>query len=143
MDYEALAKQLYPEAKMESYGLCGIYGYQPIVDYCGEVLIQFDDRDYQGDTFAIVKKNDQLGFLQFGWGSCSGCDALQAAHTLEKVGMLASDIESGVHWFNTGAELVKWLDEAEERNEYFVHSYSSRDGSFSQLREQARAMFGG
>lgn len=34
--------------------------------------------DYQGDYAAIVEKDGQVGFVIIGYGSCSGCDALQA-----------------------------------------------------------------
>lgn len=33
---------------------------------------------YQGDYAAIVKKDNKVGFIVIGYGSCSGCDALEA-----------------------------------------------------------------
>lgn len=33
---------------------------------------------FQGDHAAIVKKDGKVGFIVVGYGSCSGCDALQA-----------------------------------------------------------------
>jgi hypothetical protein len=40
------------------------------------------DNDYQGDSVAVFKSHDQdiYYFSQWGWGSCSGCDALQASY---------------------------------------------------------------
>lgn len=32
---------------------------------------------WQGDYAAIVEKDDRLGFVVIGYGSCSGCDSLQ------------------------------------------------------------------
>jgi hypothetical protein len=43
-----------------------------------ESLIQVDDDDYQGDSYVLFRNNDQFGILIFGWGSCSGCDALES-----------------------------------------------------------------
>lgn len=34
--------------------------------------------DYQGDYAAIVKKDGKIGFTVIGYGSCSGCDELEA-----------------------------------------------------------------
>ena len=33
---------------------------------------------YQGDYAAVVKKDGKVGFTVIGYGSCSGCDALEA-----------------------------------------------------------------
>lgn len=35
--------------------------------------------DYQGDYCYILRNEDTIGYVVIGYGSCSGCDALQAA----------------------------------------------------------------
>lgn len=85
------------------------YDYQPIVDACGDVLLQVDQDAYQGDTWAIVGRGEERGYLCFGWGSCSGCDALQACESLEEVQQLADGIESSIHWEPNAEALLGWF----------------------------------
>lgn len=59
----------------------GPSSYQPIMDSFGNIILQVDDNDYQGDSRLLYREDDRIGFLQFGWGSCSGCDSLQACHS--------------------------------------------------------------
>ena len=66
--------------------------YQPIVDSFGNVLIQVDDADYQGDTRVLYEKDGKYGYLNFGWGSCSGCDALQACCNIEEIQELINSL---------------------------------------------------
>lgn len=35
--------------------------------------------DYQGDSYVLVRDGERVGFLVWGWGSCSGCDAFEGA----------------------------------------------------------------
>ena len=72
-------KELY---KDESWGW---YDYQPMLNAFGKVAIQVDDDAYQGDSRLLYDENGKIGVLIFGWGSCSGCDALQACGSLEVV----------------------------------------------------------
>jgi len=56
------------------------YGYGSLIDtFEVEVLAEAHDNDYQGDSFYLLKNGDQYGVLIFGWGSCGGCDAYEAA----------------------------------------------------------------
>lgn len=78
-----------------------------------ELLIQVDDDDYQGDTFVLLRNDDQFGILIFGWGSCSGCDALE--DITDRYGNGKSEVE-----------IVKDLNEF--RDEMFSSiSWRSRD----------------
>ena len=43
------------------------------------ILVNESDDDYQGSTVIIAKDdNDMYYYYCYGWGSCSGCDDLQA-----------------------------------------------------------------
>lgn len=44
----------------------------------GEILLWADFGYYQGDYVAIVGSKERMGFVVIGYGSCSGCDALEA-----------------------------------------------------------------
>lgn len=87
-------------AKPARYG--GIYTpeYEEIVATFGEILIEAHEGSYQGDSKYLVKKGDLYGIVTFGWGSCSGCDALQACNTQEDIDQLQDDLERGIVWFS-------------------------------------------
>ena len=53
-----IAKELYEEG-------CW-YDYQPMLEEFGEILVQVDEDDYQGDSYLLYKKDNQYGFLVFG-----------------------------------------------------------------------------
>lgn len=100
-------KELYPDWE-EGYGPSS---YQPIIDAIGEVVVQVDDDDYQGDSRLLYRRGEEFGFLIFGWGSCSGCDALQAADTAQEVQALADGMEASVEWLSGYAmrdKLTTW-----------------------------------
>lgn len=44
-----------------------------------EVVERRSFGSYQGDLVYFVRQDGRYGFLIFGYGSCSGCDSLQAA----------------------------------------------------------------
>lgn len=87
------------------------YDYKPMGDSFGEILIWKKSNDYQGDTFAIIyeKENDRYGTLTFGWGSCSGCDALQGCSTIEDLDQLASALYSSIVWYPNKEQLTTWM----------------------------------
>jgi hypothetical protein len=119
-------KALYPEvAKDEAeYGhVSHESDYQPIIDSFGVVLVQVDDRNYEGDTRVIYEKDGRYGFLVFGWGSCSGCDALQACRSLQEIAELGDQLERSVKWFDTLADLQTYVADTERRElEFYSHA---------------------
>ena len=44
-----------------------------------KVEVKTDEGSYQGYSMALLKFWNQYYIAQWGWGSCSGCDALEAA----------------------------------------------------------------
>ncbi len=86
--------------------------YENLIESLGvRILLQEDDDDYQGDSYLIVGLPDgwPVGFLTFGWGSCSGCDALQAADTHADLDELRDELASQIHWEETPGKLLAWL----------------------------------
>lgn len=74
-----------------------------------KVVLESSDDDYQGNTIALVKQGRRWGILEFGWGSCSGCDALQACYTVADYEELRSELYEGITWFNTLPALRKFV----------------------------------
>lgn len=118
---ESRAKALYPEFadREHFYGPCD---YDHIIRSFGDVLVQVDEEGYSGDTRVLLRKGDRYGFLNFGWGSCSGCDALQACSDYEEIDELIDELENDIKWFDTLAEAQVYIANDEERQgSYYYH----------------------
>jgi hypothetical protein len=86
------------------------YGYGELLgsmEY--EVLGEVNHGDYQGDSQVLLKDGDRYGYLTYGWGSCSGCDALQSCQTVEEATELRDQLASAVLWFDSAVEMSDYL----------------------------------
>lgn len=102
--------------------------YQTIIDNIGEALVQVDDDDYQGDTRVLLKKDNVFGLLIFGWGSCSGCDALEACESIEDLQKLMDDLYNSVKWFDSLDEAKDYiLDSVNTETKFYYHSKEWRE----------------
>jgi hypothetical protein len=106
-------------------GPCSFYEYDPIIRSFGAVLVQVEDDDWSGDTRVLLRNGDRYGFLVIGWGSCSGCDALQGCSTFAEVDELINQIEGDIKWFNSLAEVKTYIANDKDRSQSF---YAHCDG---------------
>lgn len=62
------------------------------------VVIEATAGSYQGDSGALIRDSkNQFYYVQWGWGSCSGCDALQAAEGSDiELAELATDMKRSI-----------------------------------------------
>lgn len=109
------AKELYPKSE---WGDIYFDDYQPILDAFGQIVIQVDDDDYQGDTRVLYRDRDNYGWLQFGWGSCSGCDALQACDTYADVQELIDDLQASIKWFDSPLKALVYFENHDWEGDY-------------------------
>ena len=90
LDYENLVKSMGLE--IEAYECCG---------------------SYQGDYVMLVKEGERRGLLVFAYGSCSGCDSLQACGCMDDVEYLRTNLYSSIAWFASREEFdaisKKWI----------------------------------
>ena len=132
-----LARKLYPgfakEVDEHKPYATPEHGYQPIINHIGSPLIQVDQDDYQGDTWVLYGPK-RWGYLVVGWGSCSGCDALQACSTLEELEKLIHDITESVRWFDSKDDARKFFNDHDWQAEF-----SSFYADFWTFVNQARA----
>lgn len=64
-----------PDWVTEKYGT----DYEELVGSWGHEVLSFDTiGSYQGDHLVLLRDGDRYGIVVIGYGSCSGCDALQA-----------------------------------------------------------------
>lgn len=101
--------------------------------------------EYQGDDLWLVKDwdevpgetPDRVGFLQIGWGSCSGCDALEDAQDVYRrydpavegdrervveaqLHELRTKLVNDVKWFPTLRDLLDWYEERDWRAASYI-----------------------
>ena len=104
-----------------------ISDYQPMIDAFGKVAVQVDDYDYQGDTRVLYDNDGSIGILIFGWGSCSGCDALQACTTMEEVQELCDGLQDSIKWFDSREEALAYVTEKDWKLEWCWHSEETKE----------------
>jgi hypothetical protein len=124
------AKELYPDYWKEEQEDGSFYGpgnYQPIINEIGNVLVQVDDQDYQGDSRVLYEKDGKFGYLIFGWGSCSGCDALQGCSTVSDIQELIDKLSRSVVWYDSLAELKQYFNEKDWELEYCWHADETKE----------------
>jgi len=96
--------------------------YTPILEFFGKILIRVDQNDYSGDSHVLLDKDGKCGLLTFGWGSCSGCDALQSCDTLGKLNDLIESLQNDIKWFDSVENAVDYiLDEEARKGEWRYH----------------------
>jgi hypothetical protein len=124
------AKEIYPSYWEEEQKNGSFYGpgnYQPIIDELGNVLVQVDDNDYQGDSRILYEKDGKYGFLIFGWGSCSGCDSLQACGNIWEIQDLMENLETSIKWYDTIDELKQYFKDKDWDLEYSWHAEETKE----------------
>lgn len=120
----SIAKEIYGDDLFYKNGGFKTQGdYTPIVEHLGKVACRLDANDYQGDSYVFYKEENKYGVMIFGWGSCSGCDALQACDSVEELDSLIEQMTGDVRWFNTAKELYDWLnDDNYQQTQWHFHS---------------------
>jgi hypothetical protein len=110
------ARKLYPEFTGEG----DTDDYQPIIDAIGTPIVQYEIGQYDGDTLILFRNaNHQYGYLTIGWGSCSGCDALQGCESYDDLQALIDEIEAGVRWFDSAGDALHFINNHDWAGEYF------------------------
>lgn len=115
------AVELYPDYEKEEQEKGYIYGpsnYQPILAEFGTIFVQVDDEDYQGDSRILYRDGSLFGWLQFGWGSCSGCDALQACVSMEEVQELIDQLHDSIKWFDSKEDAIEFFENHDWSGDY-------------------------
>ena len=74
--------------------------YDEIVATQGEILKDWVIGDWQGDYVYLLKNNDWYSLVVVGYGSCSGCDALEGCENDEEFESLKQSILNNIRWGN-------------------------------------------
>ena len=74
---------------------------------------------YQGDYIFIVKNSEgELGVVVVGYGSCSGCDALEACETEEQFNSLIDSIVANIKW-GSKKKLISYVKNEVKDNDWY------------------------
>ena len=97
------------------------YDYEPMIYHFGEVLHRVDIGRYQGDTLVLYKHREtgDYGYLRFGWGSCSVCDALQSCSNWNQVQALLDDLRNSIKWGDSQEILLFLIEHDWEGDGFF------------------------
>ncbi len=119
------AKEIYKD-ELDDDWFC-ICDYQPMIEEIAEVVVQVDDAGYQGDSRILYRNGKKVGYLNFGWGSCSGCDALQACSDIEEVQELFEGLVNDVKWFDSKKEALEYFKNKDWELEYSWHAEEQKE----------------
>lgn len=75
-----------------------------------EVLKEEMLGSYQGDYLFFLKNGDRYGLLCFGYGSCSGCDSLEACNSESDVTSLRDSIHGDIKWFECKNDVLDFIE---------------------------------
>lgn len=130
-------KELFPGCQEKESSYFSHPGYHELVTHFGTVVVSGDTGYYQGDSHYILTDGERYGYLSFGWGSCSGCDALQGCSNYEDLQSLFDSLERSVFWVNTLDEFKKWFLLKDWETEY-----SYREEGFKEFLMKASEELG-
>lgn len=132
--------EIYPEFAELGGGYSSLYDYGPLIEGFGyEVAVRVDDEDYQGDTRILYRDGGKYGVLIFGWGSCSGCDALQACSSLSEVEELQQELHTAIKWYDTAADALLYFNTHDWEGDYCWHQEETRK-FIEEAKEHLRAV---
>lgn len=114
--------EVYPRHAEDESKNGNIYGpgdYTPLLNSMGyDVLVKVDDDAYQGDSRVLFRDTLRYGILIFGWGSCSGCDALQACNSMKEIDDLRTDLNRQIRWFDFKCECLEYINKHDWAGDY-------------------------
>jgi hypothetical protein len=108
MTTEEEMRKLLPDLQKESYFSTPSYD-QLIETFGYSLLLDVTDSDYQGDTRTLFADGERRGLLVFGWGSCSGCDSLQAVCNYKDLAELHGELFDKIEWEPNAAAMAAKL----------------------------------
>lgn len=92
-----------------------------ISGFVDAIVLEESDDNYQGDSFLVVNANwrDNYGYITFGWGSCSGCDAWESEDTPADRAQLITDILKSSKWFDDLDSLKAYIASPDREGDWY------------------------
>jgi hypothetical protein len=95
-----------------------------------EILVQEDEDGYQGDSVVLFAHGEYRGILIFGWGSCSGCDALKGCSSYKGIEESREKLCNDIRWFGTSKECLDYLEIPDWEGEFIFHCDNEQWSTF-------------
>lgn len=122
--------ECYPEDVKEDGSLYGggVGDYSPLLGSFGyEIILQVDDNDCQGDSRILYRDGSRYGLLIFGWGSCSGCDSLQACSSVEEIEELREGLHKNIIWKSSAEEMLGFIKDRDWEAQHSWHDDETKN----------------
>jgi hypothetical protein len=102
--------------------------YDDIVnDFGADVIDTARLGDYSGDILYLLRSGDQIGLLEVGYGSCSGCDALESAlPSVTEVQNLADSLFDSIIWKSDAKEMIEYLKSLDPACHFWCGGYNAK-----------------
>lgn len=98
-------------------------GYLALATIGGEEVIDSADiGDYQGDCLALLRDPETglYAFVEWGYGSCSGCDTLQGAEgNLPEIQAIADDLHPMGEAWKSAPDMLTWFMDRDWAAHYY------------------------
>lgn len=140
-DDEILVRVMMSDLYGDDEPIHGVHAYVALAtEEDDEVIYEQDvDDDYSGDLIAVIRRAGQWGFLQTGYGSCSGCDAIQDAlyGGIDQLRTVRDEVRAKVHWEPSKADLVAYIEARTPENDWWLDSERGEAARSALLAELA------
>ena len=85
----------------------------------GEILVDVNIGDYQGEEHFLIKKGDQYAHIVTGYGSCSYCDTIQAiGESWEGLADFVKEVADGIIW-KSRDEMVEFVNSHDFKGSWY------------------------
>lgn len=75
-----------------------------------KVLIFETIGDWQGDYLVLLQEGTRYGYIAISYGSCCGCDDMQACNNWDEVRGLSRGLKESIDW-KSGQEMLDWFND--------------------------------
>lgn len=115
------------------------HDYDDLIDsFEVEVLHSEHEMDYQGDSYYLLRLGPSYGMLIVGWGSCGGCDALEACdNRIDALTELRDELWDDIHWEPSAQDMWRYIQTKDWRLEWMGH-----EEAFGEFYHSVREMIG-
>jgi len=94
--------------------------------------------NYSGDALMILRRDNKFGLLIFGYGSCSGCDALKACNDYKDLYNLREALHKSVIW-KEYTEFVEYLKDKDWDAEFYCAGDKKRTTLIKQFVKESKS----
>ena len=92
---------------------------------------------WSGDVIMVLRANNKFGLLVFGYGSCSGCDALQACDNYKELFDLRENRYDSVVW-KEYEEFVDYLKNKDWETEFYCAGDKKKKREIKQFVKEVK-----